>query len=171
MNNQILDNEAFEIQDEPIQKYRKKAILLDVIPILIFILSILFGNQNLITFSSFLLAMIYLLGGWYIFKGDQYRIKDITFVTISVLLVLVPIPLTLVGITITEFDWNLGGKLLVCLADATPIILAIYTIISIIWYLFHRNRLLETRLSLKLLSRIIILTLLLIAVLDIFFFY
>jgi hypothetical protein len=156
MDNQILDNEAFEVTNESIQKHRVGAIFLEGLSISFVAFSILIGNQRFLVTSIFLLAFIYLLGGWYIFKGDKYRMKDIIFVTISVFFALFPIPLVLI---FKMMHWQGGEEMLSDLFYSIPI----FGIVWIIWYFVHRHRPLEWRLSWKLLSRVVVLALLLFA--------
>ena len=156
MNDQILDNEAFEVTNEFIQKHRTGAIFLEGLSISFVAFGLLIGNQRFLATSIFLLAFIYLLGGWYIFKGDKYRMKDIIFVTISVFFARFPIPLVLI---FKMMSWQGGEEILSDLFYSIPI----FGIVWIIWYFVHRHRPLEWRLSLKLLSRVVVFVLFLFA--------
>lgn len=147
MNDQILDSEALEISIEPIQKHRLGAILLEVIPILLIVLGVFMGNLELIGSFILILFALYPFAGWYLFKGDKYRAKDIVFVTIMAFL---PAFFMVVSVVYKILSWPGADEMFVVSLYSFPI----FIVICGIWYLFHRHRPLEWRLSLKLLSRI-----------------
>ena len=149
MSNQILDNEELQMVNEPIKKYRIGAIILEAIPLLLILTGFFIGNLGGVFLSILALLAVYVFGGWYIFKGDKYRAKDIVFVTMTALFSLFPIVISLLYRTLS---WPGANEMFM----TSRYILPIFIMICIGWYFFHRHRLLEWRLSLKLLSRIVV---------------
>lgn len=160
MNNQILDSEELQIQtskssieatEKEQVKHRIGAITLEVVPILLLILSFFMGNKELLVLATFSLAFIYLFGGWYIFKGDKYRAKDIILVTVSIFFTLFQIPLILL---FKIMSWPGAMEMW----NNLPLSVTLFLSIWLTWYLYYRHRRpLERRLSIKILSRIAIL--------------
>jgi hypothetical protein len=154
MNDQILDNEAFEITNEPIQKHRVGAIFLEGMPIFLGIISSFLGYTMLVGFSALLSVLIYILGGWYIFKGQKQRKGDIIYVTLTILFILIPFLSFFINPPL-----NLTVEVAVTLSKRISIAVYITTffiVACIIKYFLHRERPLEWRLSIKLLSRLLI---------------
>ncbi|MGB0863706.1 MAG: hypothetical protein ACPG19_14160 [Saprospiraceae bacterium] len=173
MNNQILDEEelqlprALETPIESTQKrqmeYRTGAMLLEGVPMFLLILCLLIGNKRLLSFAGFLLSFTYLFGGWYIFKGDKYRAKDIILVTVSIFFTLFQIPLIFL---FKIMHWPGAMEMWNNLPLTVTIFLSIWTT----WYLYYRyRRPLERRLSAKIVSRIAILGLLLLGFMKLYF--
>ena len=117
------------------------------VPALLIIISLLIGNEKLFDLSSSVLSSVYLLGSWYLFKGDKYRVQDITLIMFSVFVIF----LLVAPFLLSEIGF---------LTDRTDILTEswfwIIPSLWMIWYLYYRNRPFEWRLSLKLLSRIIV---------------
>lgn len=173
MNNQILDSEelhsqASESSIEATEKgnhYRIGAMTLEGIPILLLTLSLFMGNKKLLVLAAFSLAFVYLLGGWYIFKGDKYRVKDIILVTISIFFTLFQIPLILL---FKVMHWPGAIEMW----NTLPLSVTLFLSIWLTWYIYYyrrRRRPLEQRLSLKIMSRIVIWSLLLFGFMKLYF--
>ena len=87
MNNNTIDRE--EVGDlENLTKIRKGALLMEIIPFLFCIGSIVFFKIEFFFATLILWLAVYIFGSWYIFKTDKYRAKDIIFTELSIILFL-----------------------------------------------------------------------------------
>lgn len=149
MNSEKTLDEHQIIQSNSIIKHRSRAIILEVLPAIAFIISLLSGDHQSIFLSFLLLVTIYLFGGWYLFKADKYKVKDIIFVELVILLSIV---LLLIGILYKILNWP-GANDMLYLSFFFKIF---FFFVLCIRYYIYRNRPLEWRLSAKLLLRIAI---------------
>jgi hypothetical protein len=150
MANQVLNKKAFQVPIEPVKKHRIGAIILEITPILSIITGVVIADGQFMILSGLALSTIYIFGGWYIFKGDKYRGKDIVLATITAIFAFFPM---IASIVYKIPSWPGANEMFVI----SKYIFPIFIIICVIWYFYHSKRLLEWRFSLKLLSRILLL--------------
>jgi hypothetical protein len=148
---EILDHEEIELSEGEI-KYRPLALLSEGIPFLIGIIGVVFYNEfTVIGFS--LLSLIYLIMGWYIFKGATFSLGSIIYGTLSGIILSIAANSVLFGL----LDWNYHTEM--AIVANTLIIPAL--VFSIIWYLIRKDKHFEYTLSLKIISRLVFALLLL----------
>lgn len=66
-------------------------ILLETLPLVIALIGLALKQFDIFTYSIVGILGIYILSGWYIFKTDKYRTKDIIFTELSIILFLSPV--------------------------------------------------------------------------------
>lgn len=108
------------------------SILLEITPILIGLISLFIGITDVFLYSIAITVGIYVIFGWYIFKTDEYRFKDIVFTEVAVIFFLLP---PFAGLIYKVLAWPGGNDILRigilgCLA---------LFVISIIWFFNHRD--------------------------------
>lgn len=150
MEKNILDTEISAEKTE----YRRIAILIEILPlILIFIYSTIKQSSILIILTPSIMGIVYLLFGWYIFKGKKNSLAQISTT------ILAGLYLSFVGVTHLFFIQRWGGGLDMSIIGL--IVGAVIALFLLIRYSTKKNEALEYRYSLKLLSRVLIFLLIL----------
>ncbi len=149
MSKEILDDIQFT-PSIPLKRHRPLAIILEVIPLILFTIALFTGAWRGIILSFVTLAAIYLFGGWYIFKADKYRTQDIIFVELVVIFSVIPL---LSALLYKILSWPGANEMLYA---ASYLFIFLFIVICF-WYYKYKNRPLEWRLSIKLLIRVFIL--------------
>ena len=147
INNTIDRQEIGGIKN--ITNIRWFALLLEIIPLVLCIGTLVFSSLDYFPLMFMFLFSVYLFGGWYIFKTDKYRVKDIIFSIISVILFLFPL---LVGVLYKILAWPGANEMIVISIYGV----IIYIFIALAWYYFHRTNPLQRILGFKILIRIVI---------------
>ncbi len=108
------------------------SILLEITPILIGIISLFIGMTDIFLYSIAITVGVYVIFGWYIFKTDEYRFKDIVFTEVAVIFFLLP---PFAGFIYKILAWPGGNDILrIAILGCLALL-----IISIIWFFKHRD--------------------------------
>lgn len=145
MDENILDS---ELSTKP-SAYRFKAIALEIVPlILILVYSVINQTTIIIWLTPSIMGLVYLLFGWYLFKGIKISTGQVLTT------ILVGLYVTFVGLTYLFYIQSWEGSKEMSIVGST---IGVFIMISLlIRYLRNQKDELEYRYSLKLLSRVLI---------------
>ncbi len=150
MSTEILDE---DIQYTEYNKFRVIPLVLEFLPIIIGLIAFSLGDRKYFSISIFCLGVIYLFGGWYLFKTKEHKILNVIISTLAGLF----LSSIVIGITVHYMTWK-GNKDL--LTNVNLIILfgvIISGIIMIIRLISSKKRVEELTMSIKIFSRYLIL--------------
>jgi len=138
--------------------WRIPALIIEGLPVLIGLLGILFNSPSMITIGFCTLAILYVVGSWYIFKAEKFKALDIIIaivfgITFSVLIL---------GLLFHIQNWE--GYDLMMTVNITTIILMLP--IALVLFLLRRKSPFEFTFSKKILVRMIIYSLLSVLLYD-----
>lgn len=150
------ESKTHEVSAEDYKRFRLRAILLELVPILLILLSFLINNKQLKILGFSTTSLIYLFAGWYLFKAAKYKVWDILWATFFGLLIAVH----LVGILFYSAELPGGEEML--MVGYIALLAGLFFSIGflIIKYAISKNKEYEFTMSLKVFSRFLILFLL-----------
>ncbi|MEL7341530.1 MAG: hypothetical protein AAGM67_13715, partial [Bacteroidota bacterium] len=133
--------------------FRPLALVLEGIPICLILLSLLIENQKLLIIGFWSLALLYPLGGWYLFKSRDYKVWDIILATFFGLL----LSIVLLGMLFELADWEFGQEMLAVGSLTLQYAFGFSLVYMIVRNIRIRDTKSELRTSLKIFARFTIL--------------
>ena len=145
--NEILDYAPQTLTKE-VKEFRPVAIIIEAPFLFMTIVATLWGPESLLIIGVNTLSMLYFAMSWYLFKADKFRGWDLVFSILGGM----ALSLIVLGFLFQAANWE-GAKemVIISMTISIPAILALC-----IRFLLKRKNYLEYRLSLKLLSRILV---------------
>ena len=130
-------------------KMRLLAVTIEILPLIIILGLARYWDDSYFLLAIYpVMALIYLLFGWYIFQGEKFSIVEMAITIVFGLYFL----FCLYGLQHIILSWE-GGRELI---NYAIYIGAALDVGLLIWYLKNRHKKLEYRFSLKLLSRVLL---------------
>ena len=146
MEDTLLDHEG-EPQSAKYNPWRKPALAMEGLPLAVALIGALVG-PDLLTIGCCTLAMVYLVGSWYLFKADKFRALDIIIAQFFG----IGFSVFVFGILFRVQNWE-GHKFMMSSANSTVMFL---TPVILLIYFFRRGKKHEFTFSKKLALRVII---------------
>ena len=139
---------TLNLPKEKPREFRIPAIIIEGIFLLPTFIGILFGPDSLTIIGGSSLAFMYLGASWYLFKAEKFRGWDIALSILGGFF----LNAIVLGLLFKALQWE--GATQMVIVGYTSSFLGI--VITLIWFLVRRKKPLEYRLSLKLLSRLLL---------------
>ena len=145
--NEILDYTP-QVQTQKVKEFRPAAIILEGLFLLLTLVGTIWGPYSMLVIAACTLAMIYFAMSWYLFKADKFRPWDLVFSILGGMVLNV----TVMGYLFQNMHWEGAWEMVtVSLMTSSAALLAFS-----IRYVLKRKNFLEYRLSLKMISRILV---------------
>ena len=149
------DQELKRIEKRP-GLFRKKALVLEGVPIVLALLFLLIDQKLLFFYSILALICIYLFGSWYLFRSGDYKWYN----TVLSVIVGVFLMASLMGILFHVLNWEGSQEMLMSGFSAAIYGAIISLIVAIYRTLSPTKRLYKFRMSWKIFLRFLILAIL-----------
>lgn len=134
-------------------KFRPLAIILEGIPFLILVAAYLLDHYKLKIIGATLMVFVYILAGWYLFKGKKYNFWQVLLATLTGIFLSVVI----IGFAFEILDWEFGKEMTL----VSTLTLYWFLILSFIYMVFRLNsaesRPYQLTMSVKIFSRFLFL--------------